>query len=110
MWKRGWNFDKSHLHANTFVTTESLLWAATSGFSVADIVGVSPRVASAVLAGRQLNVDEARTRDVFSLRLGARPKFLPPAQLLVLNPGLRAALDLGFRAEWVRRRLFGGGA
>jgi hypothetical protein len=91
------------LFASQFVMTECLLWASANGYAAADVVSMSPEIAAKVLANEELSEEQARSRDVFHLRLGARPKLLPPAHVLVVNRVLRPMVYSGLR--WRRLRL-----
>jgi hypothetical protein len=92
MWKRGWDAVDPHLHANAFLSIECLLWASQSGYCVADALGMSAEIADAMMSGRGFTQEHSRSRDTFNVRLGARPRQLPPAQLLIMNPlGRRVA-------------------
>jgi len=102
-WKKGWNSEQPHLFVNAFLETECLIWASALGLGSADVVSMSPAIAAKVLANEELSDEQGRSRDVFHLRLGARPKLLPPAQLLVVNPAFRRAVYAGLR--WPRLRM-----
>jgi Acetyltransferase (GNAT) domain len=102
-WKKGWNSEQPRLFASQFLMTECLIWASAVGHAYADLVGMSPEIAAKVLANTGLSEQERRSRDIFNLRLGARPKLLPPAHLLIVNPALRRALYRGLR--WRRLRI-----
>lgn len=88
-WKRGWDPARPELSASHFLMAECLIWASSLGYRFADVVAMSPEIARKVLANETLSEEQSRSRDVFHLRLGACPRLLPPAQLLVVNPALR---------------------
>jgi hypothetical protein len=102
-WKKGWNPEQPHLFVNAFLETECLIWASALGLGSADVVSLSPEIAAKVLANERLSDEQGRSRDVFHLRLGVRPKLLPPAHLIVVNPLLRRVLYAGLR--WRRLRM-----
>lgn len=104
-WKKGWDAETPRLFASTFLMVECLIQAAALGFSEADMVSLSPDTAAAILAGAQLSETQRRSRDMFNLRFGAKPKLLPPAHLLVLNPALRRATNLVLRWPTLRQAL-----
>ena len=89
IWKKGWNSEQPRLFTNQFLSTECLIWAAARGFRSVDVAGMAPEIAAGLLLNGRLPEEHRQSRDVFHLRLGARPKLLPPAHLLVLNPALR---------------------
>jgi hypothetical protein len=101
-WKKGWDSEQPRLYANQFLMTECLIRASAMGFAEADMLSMAPDIAAAILAGQPLSEEQSRSRDRFNLRLGARPKFLPPAHLLVVNPALRRAVYPALR--WPRLR------
>ena len=97
LWKKGWSSAGSDSFPNVLLNVECLLWAAEQGCTHADFVGMSPEVASAVLTGESPSEHLLAARDWFNLRLGAMPRLLPAAQLLVPNPYLRVAGRLVMR-------------
>ena len=104
-WKKGWNGADRELFANQFLATECLRWASAAGFASADLMGISPDIATRILANEPLTDDQYRGRDAFSLSLGARPKLLPPAHLLVVRPGIRRLAYAGLRWQLVESTL-----
>ena len=104
-WKKGWDSEQPRLYANQFLMTECLTWASTMGFAEADMLSMAPDIATAILAGQPLSEEQSRSRDRFNLRLGARPKLLPPAHVLVVNPVLRRAAYPALRWPRLRRAL-----
>lgn len=88
-WKKGWNSAGTHTFANCLVNTEAIGWACDHQFETVDFVGMNPTLATSLIAGNQLTDEQRRGRDIFNLRFGAKPKLLPPAQLLVVNPAMR---------------------
>jgi hypothetical protein len=105
-WKKGWDSEDPRLFANCFLMTECLLWATGQRYETADFAGMSMDVATARLAGAELSEEQEHSRDLFHLRLGATPRLLPPARLLVLSPALRSLVDLGLGYEPIRSSLF----
>jgi hypothetical protein len=101
-WKNGWHPDQPD-NANQFLTTECLLRASVTGHESADVVSMSPEIATRLLANEDLSEEQRRSRDAFHLQFGARPKLLPPARLLIVNPALRRAAYLALR--WQRLRI-----
>lgn len=89
LWKKGWNSTGTQTYANRMLNAEALGWACDRGYALADFAGMDPDIAASLLAGHSLTPEQARSRDLFNLRLGAQPKLLPPARLLVVNPLLR---------------------
>ncbi len=88
-WKKGWNSQESRSYANCLLNVEALGWAADQGYRTVDFAALAPGIAETLLSGGELTADQRRTRHIFNLRLGAEPKLLPPARLLVINPTLR---------------------
>ena len=105
IWKKGWNSEQPRLFTNQFVNTECLIWAATRGFVSVDVAGMAPEIAAGLLSGRRLAEEHRQSRDVFHLRLGARPRMLPPAHLLVVSPALRRIAYAALRWSWLRNAL-----
>ena len=105
LWKKGWDSASPHLYMNHYLMTECLIWASAAGFESADVGSLSPRIAARLLANEVLVEDERHSRDAFNLRFGARPKLLPPAQLLVVNPIVRRIVYAGCRWPWLRHAL-----
>ena len=101
-WKKGWDSAEPRLFTSQFLTAECLAQASAAGYAAADMVAMSPDLAARLLAGEGRAEEHSRGRDVFNLRLGARPKLLPPAHLLVLNPALRGMAYAALR--WQRLR------
>jgi hypothetical protein len=85
--------------------TECLVWAAGQGYARVDLLGMSPEVAAALAAGRDLPEAQRHSRDVFNWKLGARPKPLPPAHVLIVNRALRPLVHAGLRWPGLRRVL-----
>ena len=102
-WKKGWNSEHPHLFVNAFLEAECLIWASALGYGFADVVRMLPEIAVKVLANEELSEEEGRSQDVFHLRFGARPKLLPPAHLVIVNPTLRRVVYWGLR--WPRLRM-----
>ena len=104
-WKKGWDSETPSFSVNKFLMAECLAWAAESGYAAADVVSMSPDVAAAFVSGSGLDERQEKSRDVFNLRFGARPKPLPPAQLLVVNPATRLIVYAALRRPQLRRLL-----
>jgi hypothetical protein len=102
IWKKGWNSEQPRLFMNQFLNTECLMWAAQRGFLSADVASMAPDIAAGLLSGGRLAEEHRQSRDIFHLRLGARPKMLPPAHLLVVSPVLRTVAHVALR--WDRLR------
>lgn len=98
-WKKGWNAQGSQFFANCLLMVEAMNWAQERGFTAVDFAGLDRDIAEALLAGRELSAEQQSSRDKFNLRLGAEPQLLPPAQLLVINPVLRALLQTARRYQ-----------
>jgi hypothetical protein len=105
-WKKGWNSHESAAHANCLLNVEVLRWAAENDCHFADFGALDREMAESLLAGRPLTTAQQQSRHTFNLRLGARPKLLPPAQLLVLNPMLRTMVNACSRCRPLGRWLF----
>jgi hypothetical protein len=105
-WKKGWNSRETAAHANCLLNIEALRWASDRGYCFADFGALDRPIAEALLAGQSLTLAQQQTRHTFNLRLGARPKLLPPAQLLVLNPVLRGMVNTCSRCRPLGRWLF----
>ncbi len=91
-WKKGWNFDGDESRANSLLHLESLRWACAVGYRTVDFAACDRQLAESLLAGRPLSLGQQQSRHMFNLRLGASPRVLPPAHLLVLNRALRAII------------------
>ncbi len=104
-WKKGWDAESPRLFANTYLMVECLTWAAAQGLEEADMLSLAPDTAAAILAGVPLSEQQRRSRDMFNLRLGARPRLLPPAHLLIVNPLLRRAGNVALGWPRLRRAL-----
>jgi len=89
IWKKGWNSEATQFHASCLLMVETLVWASENGYSSVDLVAIDPGIARTVLSGVALSGPQLKSRDLFHLRLGAQPKLLPPARVLILNPRLR---------------------
>jgi lipid II:glycine glycyltransferase (peptidoglycan interpeptide bridge formation enzyme) len=88
-WKKGWNSAFPQLDVNFFLIYEVLKLAREWGYRTLDVAAMDPAIAETLLSGRELSTEQQRSRDMFHLRLGAKPQLLPPAQLYVVNPVLR---------------------
>jgi lipid II:glycine glycyltransferase (peptidoglycan interpeptide bridge formation enzyme) len=100
LWKKGWNSRDPSLFANRFLNVAALQWAAERGYSKVDFAGIDPALAERRLAGAPLTSEQERSRDVFHLRLGAKPQLVPPARMLVINPAVRSVI--GSLLRWRR--------
>lgn len=89
VWKKGWNSAVPRLGVNTYLNFEALNWASEWGYRTVDFVAMDPAIADTMLAGRELSQEQQRSRDMFHIRLGAKPRRLPPARLFIVNPILR---------------------
>jgi hypothetical protein len=89
IWKKGWNSQDSHLFANRLLNIEAFGWACDRGYAAVDFVALDAQITETLLSGGKLTEAQRSSRDIFHLRLGARPKLLPPARILVVNPTLR---------------------
>ena len=89
IWKKGWNSQDSHLFANRLLNIEAFGWSCDRGYAAVDFVALDSQIAETLLSGGKLTEAQRSSRDIFHLRLGAQPKLLPPARLLVINPALR---------------------
>lgn len=104
-WKKGWVSEQPRLFANQFLMTECLVWAAAEGYVSADMLAMSPEIATSILSNAVLTEAQRHGRDVFNLRLGARPKLLPPAHLFVTSRLLRGVVYSGLRWRRLRRAI-----
>jgi hypothetical protein len=104
-WKKGWNARGLHLHANTLLMLECLDWACAGGYAEVDFLALDLRIAETLLSGGTLTDEQQRSRDKFNLRLGAQPRLLPPARLLVVNPVLRALYRFACRSRKIENAL-----
>lgn len=102
-WKKGWNARDSRSYANTCLNVEAIRWACEAGYATVDFGGIDPITAETLLSGAALTEEQKRTRDMFNLRLGAEPKLVPPARLLVVKPALRIVFAAAFRSRTLRR-------
>jgi lipid II:glycine glycyltransferase (peptidoglycan interpeptide bridge formation enzyme) len=111
-WKKGWDSKDRHSFANCLLNVEAIGWAHDRGYQTVDFVGLDPQIAETLATGGQLTESQLRSRHMFNLRLGAEPKLLPPARLLVVNPVVRQLYHLGSRCRpinnWLQRRLGAG--
>jgi hypothetical protein len=88
-WKKGWNSHESKSYANTLLNVEALGWAFDRGFRFVDFAAIDVGIAEILLAAGKLTDQQRSTRHMFNLRLGATPRLLPPARLLILNRAIR---------------------
>lgn len=105
-WKKGWDSHETATHANCLLNVEALRWAADNGYHFVDFGALDREMAESLLAGRPLTAAQQQSRHTFNLRLGAQPKLLPPAQLLILNPVLRGMVNVCSRYRPLGRWLF----
>jgi hypothetical protein len=96
-WKKGWNEACPGLHANAFLNHRAMLLAADWQCDEVDFVGMDRSLALRWQEHEPMEEALAKSRYAFNLRLGARPRILPPALLYL--PG-RAR-------RWVADRLLG---
>jgi hypothetical protein len=89
LWKKGWNSAFPHLGVNSFLYFEVLRLAREWGYRAIDMAAMDPAMAETLLSGRELSQEQQRGRDMFHVRLGAKPRLLPPARLCLVNPVLR---------------------
>ncbi len=104
-WKKGWDSETPSFSVNQFLMAECLAWAAESGYAAADVVSMSPDVAAGFVSDSGLGERQRGSRDAFNLGFGARPKPLPPAQLLVVNPVARPLIYAALRRPRLRSML-----
>ena len=88
-WKKGWDGSHYDCHPNELLADNALEWAQARGYRVCDFSAINRLTALHLLAGRTIDSAEARSRDMFNLRLGGYPKLLPRAGLFIANPVLR---------------------
>jgi hypothetical protein len=102
LWKKGWNASHPELHANSMLAYDAFQWAMQQGYEECDFVAVKPDIARAVLNQVPLSESQRKTRDLFNLRLGGKPKLLPDAWIYIPNPALRLLYKQGsrFRFFW----------
>lgn len=93
-WKKGWNPNAARVHANCLLNADTLGWASAQGYGIVDFAGMDPGIAEALVSGRPLSEAQRQSRDMFNLRLGAKPKLVPPAQLLILNSAARRLFEV----------------
>jgi peptidoglycan pentaglycine glycine transferase (the first glycine) len=105
-WKKGWNSHASQSYANCLLNAEALGWAADQGYTTVDFAALDHCIAEILLSGGTLTDSQRRSRYTFNFRLGAVPKLLPPARLLVVNPTLRRLHQLFSLVPALQRRLF----
>ncbi|MDB6114406.1 MAG: hypothetical protein JWQ62_1351, partial [Lacunisphaera sp.] len=112
-WKKGWNASGTKLYANCLLMVEALSWAHDRGYETVDFAGLDHRIAETLISGGLLDESQRRSRHMFNLRLGAEPRILPPARLLVLNPALRQLHKICSQCRpldnWLMQRLGGAG-
>lgn len=104
-WKKGWNGKEGHAHPNSALNVASLRWANAEGYKVVDFAGCDHDFALAVLEERPLTQAQQRSRDVFNLRLGAEPRLLTPAQILIMNRGARTFVNTVLRVPVLRKAI-----
>lgn len=101
-WKKGWNSEKTDAHPNALLNIETLRWANAQGYTEADFVGCDRDFALSVLEGRPLTPAQQQSHHLFNLRLGARPRLLGPALVLIVNPGVRTLVSAILRVPGLR--------
>lgn len=111
-WKKGWNSCGAQLYANCLLNAEALGWAHGWGYTTVDFGAVDPMIAATLAAGGNLSEEQLRSRDMFNLRLGAKPHLLPPAGLLIFNSALRTMFRLSAKIppleKWMMRKMGAG--
>jgi hypothetical protein len=104
-WKKGSASGGSSLHVNSALNVEAFSWGGGLGYTLGDFGGVDPNIAQALLEGETMTEEQRQGRHMFVLRLGATPKLLPSAHLLVLNPVVRTLYHLATRIPSLERTL-----
>ncbi len=103
--KKGWNEKHYAAHPNTLLNVEALFRAAAWGCSSVDYCAMDRALAERMLRGENVEQELAATRHAFNIRLGAKPKLLPPAQALVFSTWQKWLLDWGLGKSKVAGRL-----
>jgi hypothetical protein len=73
------------IHPNDLLYYDTLHWACLKGFKHCDCGSINKGIARKVMSGEGLSEREKKSRDVFHLRFGGAPKWLPPARLYFPN-------------------------
>ena len=88
--ERPWSGEHGDLGTNEAVEWAAIQWARAAGYRFADLGGIDPAVAEAMLAGRHDAV-EPYTAAFFKLKWGGQIFVDPPSFDYVYNPVLRVA-------------------
>ncbi len=105
-WKKGWNNEAKDAHPNAYLNVESLRWANANGYREVDFTNGDRGIALASQEGKSLTKAQQNSRHLFNMRLGAQPRFLPPARFFIVNPGLRVLFNTSIRLPLVRKVFF----
>ena len=85
-WKKGWNQRYCDCYPNDLLYYETLQWACSRNYSHCDVVAFDRSIAHALLNGKPLSETQEKSRNIFHLRFGGVPKFLPSARIWIANP------------------------
>jgi hypothetical protein len=93
-WKKGWSEEYPEKHPNTLLAVESIRWAEQSGATLVDFVGGDRSYARSLMARESPTQKQLASRYFFIVGLGAEPRMLPLAYVLIRNPIARALYRL----------------
>lgn len=108
--ERPWSGEHGKLKPNELLKWEVIKWAKSEGYRFADLEGIEPPVAEAILSGEGIPDDPRYSASRFKLKFGGQVILDPPSFDYVYNPVLRFAYrcipNRVMRAAWMRRLLF----
>lgn len=101
LWKKGWNGTQRNLHPNSLLYYDAVRWAQQVGFKCFDFGGMDRSLAEDLLARHTLTAEQKRSRDVFNLTFGARPKLLSEVLIYWNNAALRSLYSAALHWPWL---------
>jgi hypothetical protein len=97
LWKKGWTSSDGERHPNELLIYESLRWANSCGYRLADVCAFDFGMALTMLRGEPLSPEQEVSRHTFHVRFGGSPQLLPEATVYFPNPLIRAAYRMILR-------------
>lgn len=108
--ERPWSGEYGRLKPNELLKWEVIRWAKSEGYRFADLEGIEPQVADAVLSGEGVPDDPKYSASRFKLKFGGQVIVDPPSFDYVYNPVLRFAYQRipvrVMRSDEMRKLLF----
>jgi len=94
IWKKGWNGAAGECRPNEMLIYDAIRWASAAGHKWFDFGSLNRNTAHALVNGTPLTEDQRTSRDIFHLRFGGQPRFLPDALVYFPNLLLRIAYKI----------------